>query len=33
VDLPGAPIKYVTLERFARANGRGFWGFQVDSIR
>jgi endonuclease YncB( thermonuclease family) len=33
VALPGAPIKYVTLERFARANGRGFWGFQVDSIR
>ena len=31
--LPGAPIEYVTLERFARANGRGFWGFQVDDIR
>ena len=33
VALPGAPIEYITLERIARANGRGFWGFQVDSIR
>ncbi len=33
VALPGAPIEYVTLEGFARANGRGFWGFQVDTIR
>lgn len=33
VALPGAPIEYVTLERIARANNRGFWGFQADSIR
>ena len=33
VARPGAPIEYVTLERFARANHRGFWGFQADSIR
>ncbi len=33
VALPGAPIEYITLERIARANHRGFWGFQVDSIR
>ncbi len=33
VTLPGAPIQYVTLERFAKANGRGYWGFQVDSIK
>lgn len=33
VALPGAPIGYVTLERIARANGRGVWGFQADSIR
>lgn len=33
VALPGAPIQYVTLERIAQANGRGYWGFQVDSIR
>ena len=32
VALPGAPFEYVTLERFAQANGRGFWGFQVDSV-
>ena len=31
VALPGAPIEYVTLERFARANGRGFWGFRADT--
>ena len=31
VALPGAPIEYVTLERFAQANGRGFWGFRADS--
>ena len=33
VALPGAPFEYVTLERFAESNRRGFWGFQVDSIR
>ncbi len=33
VALPGAPIEYVTLERFAQANRRGFWGFQADDIR
>ncbi len=33
VALPDAPIEYVALERIAQANGRGFWGFQVDSIR
>ncbi len=33
VALPGAPIGYVTLERIARANGRGVWGFQADSLR
>ncbi len=33
VALPGAPFEYVTLERFAEANRRGFWGFQADSIR
>lgn len=32
VALPGAPIEYVTLERIARAHGRGIWGFQADSI-
>ena len=32
VARPGAPIEYVTLERFAKANHRGFWGFQADSI-
>jgi len=32
VARPGAPIEYVTLERFAQANHRGFWGFQADSI-
>jgi endonuclease YncB( thermonuclease family) len=33
VALPGAPFQYVTLERFAESNKRGFWGFQADSIR
>ncbi len=33
VALPGAPFEYVTLERFAESNRRGFWGFQADSIR
>lgn len=33
VATPDAPFEYVVLERIARANGRGVWGFQVDSIR
>ena len=33
VALPGAPFEYLTMERFAEANRRGFWGFQADSIR
>lgn len=32
VALPGAPLEYVTLERIARVQRRGIWGFQVDSI-
>lgn len=30
---PGAPFEYRVLERIARANQRGVWGFQVDGIR
>ena len=30
--LPGAPFSYVALERIARAQNRGLWGFQADSI-
>lgn len=30
--LPGAPFSYVALERIARAQKRGLWGFQADSI-
>jgi len=33
VALPGAPIEYSTLERIAYSNGRGYWGFQADSIQ
>ncbi|MCP5364170.1 MAG: nuclease-like protein [Hyphomicrobiales bacterium] len=33
VGTPDAPFEYHALERIARANGRGLWGFQVDSIR
>jgi endonuclease YncB( thermonuclease family) len=29
---PGAPFEYQTLERIARVNRRGVWGFQVDQI-
>jgi endonuclease YncB( thermonuclease family) len=29
---PNAPFEYVTLERIARANDRGVWGFQADSF-
>ncbi len=32
VALPDAPFEYHALERIARVNGRGVWGFQVDSI-
>lgn len=32
VALPQAPFQYRTLERIARAQGRGVWGFQADSI-
>ena len=32
IARPGAPTEYVTLERFAQSNHRGFWGFQADSI-
>jgi len=31
--LPNAPFAYHAQEKIARANGRGVWGFQVDSIR
>jgi endonuclease YncB( thermonuclease family) len=30
---PGAPFEYGVLEKIARVNRRGLWGFQVDSIR
>jgi endonuclease YncB( thermonuclease family) len=30
--LPDAPFEYVALERIARAQGRGVWGFIVDRI-
>lgn len=30
--LPNAPFEYQALERIARHNNRGVWGFQVDSI-
>ncbi|MGH6942598.1 MAG: thermonuclease family protein [Geminicoccaceae bacterium] len=29
---PGAPFEYRTLERIARVNRRGVWGFPVDQI-
>lgn len=32
VALPGAPFAYQTLERIARVNRRGVWGFQADEI-
>lgn len=31
--LPGAPFEYHALEKIARHNGRGVWGFNVDDIR
>ena len=30
--LPGAPFSYAALERIARTQSRGVWGFQADSI-
>lgn len=33
VALPQAPFEYHTLEKIARVNRRGVWGFQADSIR
>lgn len=32
VALPGAPFAYHALERIARVQGRGVWGFQADSV-
>jgi endonuclease YncB( thermonuclease family) len=29
---PDAPFEYGVLEKIARTNGRGVWGFQVDNI-
>ena len=31
--LPDAPFEYKALERIARHNNRGVWGFTVDGIR
>ena len=31
--LPNAPFEYQALEKIARHNGRGVWGFNVDDIR
>jgi endonuclease YncB( thermonuclease family) len=33
VATPDAPFEYGVLEKIARTNGRGVWGFQVDDIR
>jgi endonuclease YncB( thermonuclease family) len=33
VATPDAPFEYGVLERIARSNQRGVWGFQVDGIR
>jgi endonuclease YncB( thermonuclease family) len=33
VATPNAPFEYGVLEKIARTNGRGVWGFQVDDIR
>jgi endonuclease YncB( thermonuclease family) len=33
VAAPAAPFEYGVLERIARAQGRGVWGFQVDVVR
>ena len=32
VALPDAPFEYYTLERIAKRQGFGVWGFQADSI-
>lgn len=32
VALPGAPFRYHTLERIARARRQGIWGFPIDRI-
>jgi endonuclease YncB( thermonuclease family) len=32
VALPEAPFAYHTYQEIAKVNGRGVWGFQVDSI-
>ena len=32
VARPDAPFEYQVLERIARSQGRGFWGFFADSI-
>ena len=32
VATPDAPFEYGVLEKIARTNRRGIWGFQVDSI-
>ena len=32
VARPDAPFEYKTIERIARSQGRGFWGFFADSI-
>ena len=31
--LPNAPFEYHALERIARHNNRGVWGFTVDNVR
>ena len=31
-SLPTAPFEYKTIERIAKSQGRGFWGFFADSI-
>ena len=33
VATPDAPFEYGVLEKIARTNRRGVWGFQVDDIR
>jgi len=32
VAAPDAPFEYGVLEKIARTNGRGVWGFQVDNV-
>ncbi|MDJ0934190.1 MAG: hypothetical protein QNI93_02250 [Kiloniellales bacterium] len=32
VALPTAPFEYKTIERIAKSQGRGFWGFFADSV-